>query len=113
MMRSGPPSLSGTCSLSPAEPSDSTATVKDIQILPPWLQDELAEQAGIDQRFLNVLSKIRQKDQSIYDSTAQLYPESESDPEEGDGTRGEAQPSSKARLKDVLAKQVGDHTAHQ
>ncbi len=72
-----------------------------------WVQDELAEQAGIDKRFLDVLSKIRQKDQSIYDSTAQLYPESESDSESEDGALGKAQRSGKARLKDVLAKQVG------
>lgn len=67
----------------------------------------MAEQAGIDKRFLNVLSKIRQKDQSIYDSTAQLYPESESDLEGENETQGRPQPSGKARLKDVLAKQVG------
>ena len=78
-----------------------------------WLQDEMADQAGIDKRFLNVLSKIRQKDQSIYDSTAQLYPESESDPESEDRTQGVAQRSGEARLKDVLAKQVGPLTTIQ
>lgn len=69
----------------------------------------MAEQ-GIDKRFLDVLSKIRQKDQSIYDSAAQLYPESESDPEIVDGAVGKIQRSEKARLKDVLAKQVGRST---
>ena len=71
----------------------------------PRLQEELADQAKIDARFFNVLSRIRQKDQSIYDSSAQIYPESESeDGEEGDHSSRAA--SRKAHLKDVLARQV-------
>lgn len=66
----------------------------------------MAEQARFDKHFLNVLSKIRQKDQSVYDSTAQLYPEPESDPISEDGPPDRTKPLQKARLKDVLAKQV-------
>ena len=66
----------------------------------------MAEQARFDKHFLKVLSKIRQKDQSVYDSTAQLYPEPESDPESENGPPDRTKPLQKARLKDVLAKQV-------
>ena len=69
------------------------------------LQEELAEQVKMDARFLNVLSKIRRKDKSIYDSKAQIYLESES--EDGkDEDHSSRAASRKAHLKDVLAKQV-------
>ena len=69
------------------------------------LQEELADQAKIDARFFNVLSRIRQKDKSIYDSSAQIYPESESENGQEGGHSSRAA-SRKAHLKDVLAKQV-------
>lgn len=69
------------------------------------LQEELAEQAKIDTRFVNVLSKIRQKDKSIYDSKVQIYPGSESEDGE-DKDHSSRAASRKAHLKDVLAKQV-------
>ena len=84
-----------------------TAFCKAIYHLVNRLQEELADQAKIDARFFNVLSRIRQKDQSIYDSSAQIYPESESESKDGEeGDHNSRVASRKAHLKDVLAKQV-------
>ena len=81
------------------------AYCKAINHLVTRLQEELAEQAKVDARFFNVLSRIRQKDKSIYDSSAQIYPESESEDGE-EGPHSSRAASRKAHLKDVLAKQV-------
>ncbi|KAK9908790.1 hypothetical protein WJX75_002962 [Coccomyxa subellipsoidea] len=57
-----------------------------------------------DQTFLSALSKIRNRDQSIYDSEARLFPDEPS--EEGSDEEAPAAKEKPALLKDVLARQA-------
>ena len=72
---------------------------------------QLADQEE-QRRFLSVLSRIKQRDEAIYQPDTQLYSAGEDeDEEEDEGGDGERQPrrarqQRPARLKDVLARQV-------
>lgn len=60
-------------------------------------------------RFLSVLSRIKQRDESIYRPDTQIYTDEEDDDEddgEEDGRPRSSGQQRPARLKDVLARQV-------
>lgn len=63
-----------------------------------------------DQTFLSALSKIRNRDQSIYDSEARLFPDEPL--EEGSDEEAPAAKEKPALLKDVLARQVRSTADH-
>ncbi len=58
-----------------------------------------------NQTFLSVLSKIKSRDQALYDGSTKLFPDELSD-EEGSDKDAPAAKERPALLKDVLARQV-------
>ena len=77
----------------------------------PLLQEADLEDQEEQRRFLSVLSRIKQRDESIYRPDTHLYPDDEDDgqddDEEADVQPRRSRQQRPARLKDVLARQVG------
>lgn len=71
-------------------------------------KDDGEEALRANQQFLSVLSKIKNRDESIYNSEAKLFPDEAEETSDGEAPAAKEKP---ALLKDVLAQQVSPSTA--